>query len=260
MGETPLPPWRLPPGVTRGLWEYTHDDSIADDYDEYFAYNSLFAYDEAVLVEWFSTPGVLVDLGCGTGRLSLALARRGFQAIAVDLSLPMLRVVGRKAAEAGIPVDRLQANVVELGCLADASVDYAILMFSTLGMIRGAANRRAVLDEVRRIVRPGGQFAIHVHNRWYHLFDPQGRWWLLREGLWPRRREGLEPGDRVFDYRGVRNMFLHTFTLGELKRLVRAAGFQLERLIPLNTSRQRPLAHAWWFGRWRANGWIACCR
>jgi SAM-dependent methyltransferase len=115
-----------------------------------------------------------------------------------------------------------------------------------------------LLAHVRRALRPGGRLIIHVHNRWYSLFDPQGRWWLARSWLTNRFR-GLESGDRVFEYRGIPNMCLHTFTLGELKKLLRGAGFSLRQLISLDTQRQRPLARPWLLGRVRANGWIAVC-
>src|SRR5262249_58740241 len=34
-----------------------------------------------------------------------------------------------------------------------------------------------------RLLRPGGRFVLHVHNRWFNLWDPQGRRWLLGNTL-----------------------------------------------------------------------------
>jgi hypothetical protein len=48
-----IPHWQLPPGVSHGTWEYTQRDSIADDYDDYFAFNSLFEFDQPLLLEEF---------------------------------------------------------------------------------------------------------------------------------------------------------------------------------------------------------------
>jgi len=251
-----VPEWRLPRGVSRGMWDYARTDHIANDYDEYFAYNQLFAFDESVLLDEFRHPGAIVDLGCGTGRLLVAFARRGFRGVAVDLSHPMLQIVGKKADSESLPIDRVQANLVDLDCLADASCDYCVIMFNTLGMIRGLDNRLRVLRHARRILRPGGRFALHVHNRWQNLFDPQGRWWLLGSLLGRGRSRGLEPGDKVFEYRGIPNVQLHLFSLGEMRRLLRRSGFRIARVIPLDAERQRPLARPWALGRIRANGWI----
>ncbi len=254
-----LPDWRLPAGVSHGLWDYAQADHIANEYDEYFAYNQLFRFDEDVLLKRFVRPGTLVDLGCGTGRLTTTFGRRGFRCIAVDLSMPMLRVVGQKSLAANVPTNRLLANMVELGCLASHSADYCIIMFSSLGMIAGNTNRQRVLEHARRILKPGGQLAIHVHNRWYNLFDPQGRQWLLRSMLGRGAAQGLEPGDKIFHYRGIPRMRLHLFTRRELSRLLHQAHFKVRTLISLDTNRQQTLRTPWWFGRIRANGWIAIC-
>lgn len=256
----PPPSWKLPDGVPRGVWEYANRSHIADDYDEEFAANTLFDFDESVLVDSFPTPGTFVDLGCGTGRALVTLARRGFRTIGVDLSHRFLSIVGEKATAMQLPIERIQANLLDLGCLADASVDYAACLFSTFGMIRGRANRNRVLGHVRRVLRPGGVFVVHVHNRWRNLFDPQGRRWLAYNLLWERWRGDVEAGDKFFPYRGIRDMYLHVFTQGEFTDELRAAGFTVERLIALDTARRHALTRPWLLGRLRANGWIAVCR
>jgi ubiquinone/menaquinone biosynthesis C-methylase UbiE len=259
MTATNTPTWQLPPGVTRGLWEYTQTDHIATDYDDYFAQNSLFEFDEAVLRRHFSRPGRLVDLGCGTGRLLMGFVRDGFQGLAIDLSHHMLSVVGEKAEQEGLQIDRLQTNMVAMDCLSDNSVDYCMCMFSTLGMIRGRANRRRVLRHVRRMLRPDGLFALHVHNRWYNLFEPQARTWLAGNLVLSRFQKGVEPGDKFFDYRGISSMFLHVFTKRELLADLTSSGFRVRELVSLDRHRHRPLPHPWLLGRLRANGWIVVC-
>jgi ubiquinone/menaquinone biosynthesis C-methylase UbiE len=259
MASSSKPAWQLPPGTTRGLWDYVQAPHIAEDYDDYFAYNTLFDFDLSVLRRHFTRPGTLIDLGCGTGRLLLPFARQGFHCVGVDLSAHMLRVVERKATAAGASVDRLLANMTELDCLADGSADYAICMFSTLGMIRGRENRQRVLDHARRIVKPGGRFVLHVHNVWHYLVDRLARRWLCGH-LWDvilRRRAEL--GDRFFDYRGVPNMFLHVFSRRELTGALKQAGLRIVELIHLDPQRRNALRRPWLLGSVRANGWIAVC-
>ena len=83
----------------------------------------------------------------------MPLVRRGFRGLAVDLSAEMLAVVGEKAEDEQLPIDRVMANLVDLDCLADGVADYCISMFSTLGMIRGRQNRQRALEHVP----PGSQ-------------------------------------------------------------------------------------------------------
>jgi SAM-dependent methyltransferase len=259
MQRSRVPDWRLPDGVGHSLWEYSQADHIADDYDDYFAHNSLFEFDMAVLARYFTRPGLIIDLGAGTGRALVPFARKGFRGLAVDISLPMLRVVGRKAAAESLPIDRLRANLAELDCLRDGSADYCVSLFSTLGMVRGRASRRRALAHVRRVLKPGGLFVVHVHNRWYNLFVPGGAGWIMRN-LLAATLGNEEAGDKVYDYRGIPNMCLHLFTRGELSRELRRAGLSIVEFIPLDTVRRHALPHPWWLGRLRANGWIVVCQ
>jgi len=172
----------------------------------------------------------------------------------------MLRVVREKAMLENLAVDYLQANLVELDCLVEDSVDYAISLFSTLGMIRGRGNRQQALGHVRRILKPDGTFVLHVHNYWFNLYDPGGPWWLLKNLTRSLIVRDIEAGDKFFDYRGVPNMFLHVFTRRELIRSLRRAGFTIREMIFLDPTRHRALRRPWFFGSLRANGWIVVCQ
>lgn len=250
--------WQLPDGVPRGAWEYAQSRQIAEGYDESLA-DGPTPFDLQVLQERLTQPGTLVDLGCGTGRLLLPFARRGFRCLAVDLSPPMLEVVRQKAARQGLVIDRVLANLVQLDCLRDEMADYVLCMFSTLGMIRGRPNRRQVLRHMARILRPGGTLVLHVHNRWSNLWMPQGRGWLLRNLVASRFSSQVEPGDKFFAYQDVPRMFLHLYSRGELLADLRSAGLVVHEIIPLETRRRYALPQAWLLGRLRANGWIVVC-
>ena len=258
------PEWSLPPGVTRGLWDYVHSDPIAEDYDEYFAQNRLFEFDEQVILRELQerdlkSDSLIADLGCGTGRALLLLTRHGYRGLAVDLSENMLKIVQAKAEAEGLPIECVHANLVELDPVADASADAAISLFSTLGMIRGRANRCRALAHAARILKPGGPFVLHVHNYWYNLYDPGGPWWVLRNLSRSIFVRDVEAGDKFFSYRGLPNMFLHVFRLSELRHDLRRAGFRIATVIPLDPRRHRALRLPWLAGRLRANGWIVVC-
>jgi SAM-dependent methyltransferase len=253
-GEPP-PSWRLPEGVNAALWRYAHTPRLAADEDDYFRGHPLFEADARSLDERFTSPGRLVDLGSGAGRLALRFAGRGFDVTAVDLSRPMLRVVASKAAAEGLAIRPVAANLCRLGCFRDGSFDYALSMFSTLGMIRGASARRRALAEACRILRPGGRLALHAHNRWLNLRDPQGRLWLLAQGA--RAILGRpDLGDRRMTYRGIPGMVVHLYSWPELRRDVRGAGFRIDEVIPIDAVRARPIQFPRLAHGLRAGGWI----
>lgn len=260
MSDARQPEWLLPQGVTRGAWEYAQSPQIAEEYDGYFATSPLFEFDEQLLARHFAQPGLVVDLGAGTGRSLVPLARRGFRGLAVDISPHMLRIVGEKAALEDLPIWRICANLVELDCLRDRCAQYVICLFSTIGMIRGRANRRRALEHAYRIVQPGGLLVLHVHNFWYELFSWVGRRYLLTHFWQCLTSRDLERGDKFFDYRGIPRMYLHTYGERELLCAVREVGFRVDELVRLDAQRQRGLRLGWLFGSLRANGWIVVCR
>ena len=65
------PDWQLPSGVPRGTWEYAHSEQVTEDYDGSLGEDGQLPFDLTVLERCFREKGLIVDLGCGTGRLLL---------------------------------------------------------------------------------------------------------------------------------------------------------------------------------------------
>ncbi|HEX3314419.1 MAG TPA: methyltransferase domain-containing protein [Gemmataceae bacterium] len=248
--------WQLPPGVSRGLWDALHDPQAARDYDTRLADTPLLAVDIDFVRRHCPRPGRLVDLGCGTGRLSVALATEGYECVAVDLSEEMLAIVCEKAVAAGVEIARIQANLVELHAIADASFDDAACLFQTLGLISGADSRRRAVEHAFRLLRPGGVFVLHVHNRWFNAWTPHGRRLLARD-LWNTLLRRQTAGDyRMPANQGLGPMPMHLFTRGEVERLLRGVGFEILEVRPIAVDGKSPN----WLSRLRAYGYLVAAR
>jgi SAM-dependent methyltransferase len=235
-------PWRLVSGPYRlhhpTVLEYFESEPLAEGYDWHFRDSELFRYDVRFIEELQPTPGRMLDLGCGTGRHLEHFARLGWRVTGVDLSEPMLARAAEKLAE--LPSDRWElyrADLVDLSFLPAASFDLAICMFSTLGMLTTEELRRKALCNAARCLAPGGRLVVHVHNRLHFLRWASGRAELVEAFV--RRLAGGAPfGDCVMrNYRGIQDLYLHTFTLGELAGLLRRAGLRLTRAALLNEAR-----------------------
>lgn len=228
-----IPDWQLPPGVDRGLWDYLHSREMVAGYDEQIAASPLAAADVRFCEAAFPRPGRLIDLGCGTGRLCLHFAAKGYDCVGVDLSEEMLT----KAKATGAHVEWIRGNLVDLAMIADRSFDYAACLFSTLGMVRGAANREAVLRSAFRVLRPDGVFVLHVHNRWF-----RGLGWKRVFGHALRSLLGrADAGDVTMPqaYAGA-PLTLHHFTKGEALRLLRAVGFVVREVAAVSDTGVSP--------------------
>ncbi|XZE51658.1 class I SAM-dependent methyltransferase [Planctomycetaceae bacterium SH139] len=260
------PDWKLPPGVAPGTWDYAHSDSIADDYEAFLASTPLAQLDLSWLADMLpkaDRPAAMVaDLGCGTGRSAEPLRQLGYRLLGIDLSQQMLRHAAQQGATWSPAMRPLlvRANLVTLDCLASGCVDHAICLFSTLGMVRSRAHRREVLRQVARIVRPAGRLLLHCHNRWAALRDPGGMAHLWRSWWHARRDPVADFGDRTYAYRGLPNMYLHSFGRRELALDLKAAGLRVERMVPLRIEGDRQLPAGWFFGGLRAGGFMVLAR
>lgn len=219
--------WQLPPGVDRGLWDYLHSDDMVAGYDAQIAESPLARLDVAFCETAFTSPGRLVDLGCGTGRLAIHFAARGFDCVGVDLADEMLAKARANADARGVKVEWVRGNLVDLAELPSASFDYAACLFSTLGMLRGEANRRSVVANAARLLKPCGRFVLHVHNRWYFGL---GRKQLAKQA-WRTILRRASAGDVTMRQAyGGAPLTLHHFTRREAKRLLEDAGFVVKQI------------------------------
>jgi ubiquinone/menaquinone biosynthesis C-methylase UbiE len=104
----------------------------------------------------------VLDLACGHGRITNALARRGARASGLDASRLFLDRAQADAAQAGLNTHYEQGD---MRCLpwGDGSFDYVISWFTSFGYFADAENRR-VLSESHRVLRPGGKLLIENNN------------------------------------------------------------------------------------------------
>ncbi len=99
------------------------------------------------------SPGVLLDVGCGSGRYMAAMARRGFSVTGVEISPRASEIVAKK----GLPV-------VNGDFLA---VDLPWESFSVITMnhyLEHAIDPRASLQKARALLKHGGQLIVGVPN------------------------------------------------------------------------------------------------
>jgi len=101
----------------------------------------------------------VLDLGSGAGADVLVTARRvgpTGRAIGLDMTGEMLELARAKAAEAGVENAEFLEGYLEDIPLPDGSVDVVI----SNCVINLAADKRVVLAEAARVLRPGGRFAV----------------------------------------------------------------------------------------------------
>lgn len=104
-------------------------------------------------------PGRALDLAAGEGRNSIWLATEGWDATAVDFSSVAVKRGRAMAAESGVEVDFVAADVLTYEPAAEA-FDLVAIVYLHLQ----ATDRRAVLARSERALKPGGSIVIVGHD------------------------------------------------------------------------------------------------
>jgi SAM-dependent methyltransferase len=198
-------------------------DGLADWYDEEFQPAPLEGEAWGVVSPWIGDgPGAVLDLGCGTGVYSAALAERGWTVTGVDISEDMLR----RARARGVSAVRADATALPFD---DASFDTVISIFTHSDF----DDFPAALREVARVLEPDGRFVyIGIHPCFVgpHSLYVQARGVpKLHEGWY--RREGHYMEAPGISPEGLRARFgAAHIPLGRFLQSFLDAGFRFERV------------------------------
>jgi len=131
----------------------------------------------------------------------------------------MLKFARKYSQKFNFTVNLSQADV---GCLpyADQTFDWAISV-ATYHHLKGEEKKRAALNELWRVLKPGGEAFITVWNRWQPRF-----WFKPKEVAVPWRIKGKTL------YR-----YYYLFSYPELEKLVNKAGFEILKSFPESSYR-----------------------
>jgi SAM-dependent methyltransferase len=106
--------------------------------------------------------GTVLELMCGTGRISAPLAEAGVSLTCVDASAGMLARLREKLAARGLSAEVVQMDVrrLDLG----REFDLVLLPFQSFAELTSPADQRDVLARIYRHLRAGGRFICTLHN------------------------------------------------------------------------------------------------
>ena len=108
-------------------------------------------------LEGISDPNIL-EVGAGTGRYSVALAKKGVQVTAVELVEHNLQML-RSKLDGTEPINAMQGNALELSMFPDNTFDLTMLLGPMYHLYKKEEKLRA-LSEAVRVTKPGGHILV----------------------------------------------------------------------------------------------------
>ena len=110
--------------------------------------------------------GILLDLGCGTGSMSVKMAEKGFDVIGVDISIGMLGVAQQKMYESGKQILFLNQPMQDIDLYG--TVDCAICVLDGINHLNNSDEVRQTFEKVSLFMNKGGAFAFDVNTIYKH--------------------------------------------------------------------------------------------
>ncbi len=143
---------------------------------------------ERILAALPAPPRRVLDLACGTGAATLALATSGAEVVGVDRSPRMLAIARASALARGLPVTLIEADIRQLPSghgqgqadpdrpasrsLPPAAFDLITCLYDSLNYLTGDHDLELALEGAARLLRPGGRLIFDLNTE--HEFASWG--------------------------------------------------------------------------------------
>lgn len=233
----------------------------ADEY-LYFMEETLAAEDTPLQVDFIERalamqPGMrVVDMGCGHGRHTNELARRGYKAVGIDLVPGFLEVAAKDAASLGVDPQFVEGDL--RGFRAEDTFDRALCLFDVLGFFEDE-DHDLILHNAWTALVPGGKLLLDLRTREFMVRIPsvavtdKGNGDLMIDRVAFDIASGRIVDQRTFVRGGAArtvefSVRLYAYT--EIRSILRAIGFQVEAAFgdfrggPLSAGKPRTLVVA----------------
>ncbi|MFW9804159.1 MAG: class I SAM-dependent methyltransferase [Candidatus Thorarchaeota archaeon] len=163
---------------------------------------------------------VIIDLGCGTGRISIHLARNASKLIAVDASETMLSLARKRIEQEGLE-NRLAILQSDAGNLKveSNSVDTVV----SINVFSHLPHLTKVVREIHRVLKPGGNLVFNYPNL-HSIFFPAAL------SITRRKQSAFE------------KVYTRWYTSKEIQSLLTKSGFKIQSQIGLLLPTSLPIS------------------
>lgn len=146
---------------------------FAQIYDELqdIDYNSFAEYYEKLFRHFNIRPKYILDIGCGSGSITIPLARCGYAVTGIDISGEMLALAAEKAENESLDILFLNQDMTELELIDPA--DAAVCALDGVNYLTNDGDLKRLFTGIARYLNPGGIFIFDLNSEYKmkHVLD-----------------------------------------------------------------------------------------
>lgn len=188
----------------------------------------LWKSEEIIFKKYVSKDAKILDIGCGGGRTTINLYKKGWNNIkGIDLSEKLIETAQKTVKENKYDIIFESGDATSLNC-ENNSFNTVLFSFNGLFCIPNKINRQKVLSEAFRVLKENGIFIFTSHDRDItpEAFKP----------FWEKYNKEWDEGNfdnRIIDYGDIfpisegREIYIHIPKPDEVKEMIKKAGFKL---------------------------------
>lgn len=139
--------------------------AIYDQLMEHAPYDKWVLFTEKLINRKSSKGKEIVDLGCGTGEITIRLAHLGYTMTGVDMSTHMLSKASQKAFTNNVHIDWIQQDIRQLEGFTD--IDIFISYCDVMNYITDKNELCEVFERIQKSLSSNGLFIFDIHSLYY---------------------------------------------------------------------------------------------
>src|SRR5690625_2888134 len=144
---------------------YHHISSLYDYLMKQAPYDKWIDFSTTIFNKYGNRIRNIIDLGCGTGEITVRLAQKGYELFGVDYSSDMLAYAEQKAFANNLPIQWYHEDLRELDGFTN--LDAAISFCDVIKYITLEKEIKNVFERVYRLLNDNGLFVFDVHSMGY---------------------------------------------------------------------------------------------
>ncbi len=162
-------------------------------------YNDFVDYYEKIFERFGKKPSLVLDLACGTGNITIPMAKRGYDMLALDLSCEMLNIARNKAYDEDLNIMFLNQDMTEFELYG--TVDAIICALDGVNYLTEKGDLDKLFALVKNYLNPGGIMIFDINSE-YKLSEILGNNTFVYEDdeLYYVWRNNYSPETRVCEF------------------------------------------------------------